>query len=86
MPGFSGDPADLAGNVAAELRFARDALASAAERSPRDPVAQLFLFQAAVALQERPLAERALVALERYAPARNQDQVVEARRRLGELP
>jgi tetratricopeptide (TPR) repeat protein len=65
---------------------ARDAFASAAGRAPRDPVAQLFLFQAALTLQDRPLAERSLEALERYAPLRNRDQVAEARRRLGELP
>jgi Tfp pilus assembly protein PilF len=65
---------------------AREAFASASARAPWDPVAQLFLFQAAVTLQDRPVAERSLQALELYAPLRNREQVAEARRRLGELP
>jgi len=65
---------------------ARDAFTAAVERSPRDPLAHFFLFQSAVALQDRPLAERALQALERYAPLRLHGQVAEARLRLGELP
>jgi tetratricopeptide (TPR) repeat protein len=65
---------------------ARDAFTTAADRAPWDPVTQLFLFQSAVTLEDRPLAERALQALELYAPLRNREQVTEARRRLGELP
>ena len=65
---------------------AREAFAAAVARAPWDPVAQLYLFQSAVTLQDRPLAERALRALERYAPLRNREQVSDARRRFGELP
>lgn len=65
---------------------ARDAFVASASRAPWDPVTQLFLFQAAITLQDRPLAEQSLRALELYAPLRNREQVAEARRRLGELP
>ncbi len=65
---------------------ARGAFVIATTQAPRDPVAQLFLFQAALTLKDRPVAEQALASLERYAPLRNREQVAEARRRLSELP
>jgi Tfp pilus assembly protein PilF len=65
---------------------AKDALAEAVAIAPRDPVAQLFLFQAAMMLADRPTATRALAALEISAPARNREQVADARVRLAELP
>ena len=65
---------------------ARDAFTEAVTRAPYDPASQLFLFQVALSLGERGTAERALAALELFAPHRNHDQVVDARRRLGELP
>lgn len=65
---------------------ARDAFTEAVIRAPWDPAAQLFLFQTAIALGERSTAERALSALELFAPRRNHEQVLEARRRLAELP
>jgi Flp pilus assembly protein TadD len=65
---------------------ARDALTESVIRAPYDPAAQLFLFQAAVALGDRGTAERAMHALELFAPRRNRDQVAEARQRLAGLP
>lgn len=65
---------------------ARDAFTEAVIRAPWDPAAQLFLFQAALALDDRGTAERALKALELFAPRRHQDQVADARHRLAALP
>jgi tetratricopeptide (TPR) repeat protein len=65
---------------------AKEALAEAVALAPWDPVAQLFLFQAAVGLNDRPTATRALESLERFAPVRNREQVAAARARLAELP
>ena|GEM_PF-3294634 len=65
---------------------AKEALAEAVRLTPWDPVAQLFLFQTAIALNDRETATQALAGLERYAPLRNRDQVAEARTRLAELP
>lgn len=65
---------------------ARDAFTEAVIRAPYDPAAQLFLFQAAVTLGDRGTAERAMHALELFAPRRNRDQVADARQRLAALP
>lgn len=65
---------------------AKESLSEAVGLAPWDPVAQLFLFQTALALHDREAATGALTALERYAPVRNREQVAEARTRLAELP
>jgi Tfp pilus assembly protein PilF len=65
---------------------AKAALSEAVAIAPWDPAAQLFLFQTALGLADRPTATQALAALERYAPVRNREQVAEARTRLAELP
>ena len=65
---------------------AREAFTEAVIRAPWDPAAQLFLFQTAVVLGDRGTAERALGALELFAPRRNQEQVADARRRFADLP
>ena len=67
-------------------RPAVQALTEAVARVPWDPGSQLFLFEAALAAQDRATAERALASLELFAPRRNREQVDDARRRLAELP
>jgi tetratricopeptide (TPR) repeat protein len=69
---------------AGRAREAEDALTEAVVRLPWDPGAQLFLFQAAMTTGDRPAAQRALTALDLFAPRRNHDQVVEAHRRFDE--
>lgn len=66
---------------AGRVTEAKDALLDAARRLPWDPGTQLFLFQAAMAAGDRATAQRALAALDLFAPRRNSDQVADAHRR-----
>lgn len=66
---------------AGQPRAAEDTLTEAAVRLPWDPGIQLFLFQAALAAGDRAMAQRALDALDLFAPRRNHDQVLDAHRR-----
>lgn len=64
---------------------AKAALNDAASRLPWDPGIELFLFQSAMAVHDRATAQRALDALDRYAPRRNRDQVADAHRQFDQV-